>query len=41
MQKEGQETMNKVEKELMDRWTEEKARTKMPVNKVEALLNGE
>lgn len=40
-QKEGQETMNKVEKQLMDRWTEEKARTKMPVNKVEALLNGE
>lgn len=39
-QKERQETMNKVEKELMDRWTEEKARGKMPVNKVEALLNG-
>lgn len=39
-QKEAQETMNKVEKELMGRWTEEKARGKMPVNKVEALLNG-
>lgn len=40
-QKEGQEAMSKVEKELMDQWTEEKARGKMPVNKVEALLNGE
>lgn len=39
-QKERQEEMNKVEKELMDRWTEEKAQGKMPVNKVEALLNG-
>lgn len=39
-QKERQEAMNKVEKELMDRWAEEKARRKMPVNKVEALLNG-
>lgn len=39
-QKTGQEAMNKVERDLMDRWTEEKARGKMPVNKVEALLNG-
>lgn len=37
-QKEAQETMSKVEKELMGRWTEGKARGKMPMNKVEALL---
>lgn len=39
-QKEAQETMSKVEKELMGRWTEGKARGKMPMNKVEALLTG-
>lgn len=39
-QKESQEAMKNVEKELMDRWTEEKSKRKMPVNKVEALLNG-
>ena len=39
-QQEGQIAMSKVEKELMSQWSEEKAKGKMPVNKVEALLNG-
>lgn len=39
-QQEGQIAMSKVEKELMSQWSEEKAKGKMRVNKVEALLNG-
>ena len=39
-QKEGQMAMSKVEQELMNQWSEEKAKGKLPVNKVEALLNG-
>lgn len=39
-QKEGQVAMSKVEEVLMNQWSEEKAKGKMPVNRVEALLNG-
>ena len=39
-QRKAQEEMDKVEKEMMERWTKEKAAGKIPMDKVEALLNG-
>lgn len=39
-QRVAQEEMGKVEKEMMERWTKEKAEGKVPMDKVEALLNG-
>ena len=39
-QKVAQEEMDKVEKELMGKWTREKAEGKVPMDKVEALLGG-
>lgn len=39
-QAKAQAEMDKLEKELMDKWTKEKAEGKIPMDKVEALLNG-
>ena len=39
-QAKAQEEMDQVEKDLMAKWTEEKAAGKVPMDKVEALLNG-
>lgn len=39
-QSEAQARMDEVEREMMDRWTKEKAEGKVPMDKVEALLNG-
>ena len=39
-QRKAQEEMDEVEKEMMERWTKEKAAGKIPMDKVEALLNG-
>ena len=36
----AQAEMDKLEAELMAKWTEEKAAGKIPMDKVEALLNG-
>ncbi|KAK4693476.1 urea carboxylase, partial [Lecanoromycetidae sp. Uapishka_2] len=38
-QKSAQDEMQKLEDELMDKWTKEKAEGKIPMDKVEALLN--
>jgi len=38
-QKRAQDEMQKVEDELMEKWTKEKAEGKIPMDKVEALLN--
>ncbi|KAA6408635.1 MAG: urea carboxylase [Lasallia pustulata] len=38
-QAKAQAEMDKLEKELMEKWTEEKAEGKIPMDKVEALLN--
>lgn len=38
-QKRAQDEMQKIEDELMDRWIREKAEGKMPMDKVDALLN--
>ena len=39
-QAQAQAEMDKLEKELMDKWTREKASGKIPMDKVEALLHG-
>ena len=39
-QRRAQEEMDKLEKELLEKWTAEKAEGKIPMDKVEALLNG-
>lgn len=39
-QSEAQKKMDEVEAELMEKWTKEKAEGKIPMDKVEALLNG-
>lgn len=39
-QAKAQAEMDKLEKELMEKWTMEKAEGKIPMDKVEALLNG-
>ena len=39
-QQRAQEEMDEVEKEMMERWTKEKAEGKIPVDKVEVLMNG-
>lgn len=39
-QAKAQAEMDKLEAELMAKWTEEKAAGKIPMDKVEALLNG-
>jgi len=39
-QAKAQAEMDKLERELMDKWTKEKAEGKIPMDKVEALLNG-
>lgn len=39
-QSEAQKEMDKLEAELMEKWTKEKAEGKIPMDKVEALLNG-
>ena len=39
-QRRAQEEMDELEKELIEKWTIEKAEGKIPVDKVEALLNG-
>lgn len=39
-QRKAQEEMGQLEKDLMEKWTEEKAAGKIPMDKVEALLNG-
>lgn len=38
-QKRAQDEMQKVEDELMERWTKEKAEGKIPIDKVDALVN--
>lgn len=38
-QKRAQDEMQKLEDELMEKWTKEKAEGKIPMDKVEALLN--
>ncbi len=39
-QSEAQKKMDALEAELMEKWTKEKAEGKIPMDKVEALLNG-
>lgn len=39
-QSEAQKKMDELEAELMEKWTKEKAEGKVPMDKVEALLNG-
>ena len=39
-QRKAQEEMDVLEKRLMDKWSQEKAAGKIPIDKVEALLNG-
>ena len=39
-QRKAQAEMDKTEKQLMEKWTQEKAAGKIPMDKVEALLNG-
>jgi len=39
-QSEAQKKMDELEAELMEKWTKEKAEGKIPMDKVEALLNG-
>lgn len=38
-QKRAQDEMQKIEDELMDRWTKEKAQGRIPMDKVDALIN--
>ena len=39
-QKVAQQEMDAVERDLMEKWTAQKAQGKLPVDKIEALLNG-
>ena len=39
-QSEAQKMMDELEAELMEKWTKEKAEGKIPMDKVEALMNG-